>query len=149
MEITREIHINAPKDKVWAIISDINNWSQSTTAINQSSGTLALGAELSITMRGHEAGPDGIYNDGPSYKPKITELNDGTSFRWRAKMGASIIFTNDKFLMLEEIEGGTKLTHTEYFSGMMLPLMKGMMQKGVPALLDEINEGFKAAAEAL
>ena len=142
MEITREIEIKAPKNKVWAVVADISGWSDVTTAVNASSGTMALGEVLSITMRGHKEG-----EDGPTYAPEFTEFENGTSFRWRATMGAGIIFTNDKKIVLEETENGTKLIHSEFFNGMMLPLMKGTMQTGVPPILDEMNAGFKAASE--
>jgi hypothetical protein len=33
------------------------------------------------------------------------------------------------------------------FNGMLLPLMKGFMQEGVPPILDEMNQAFKKEAE--
>lgn len=141
-EISREVMINAPKDKVWAAITDIDGWADSNSAINAASGDVVLGSALSITMRGENAG-----EDGPTYAPSITELDNGTSYRWSAKLVAEIIFTNDKLLLLEEVDGGTKLTHTEYFSGMMVPLMLAGFEGGVPPILDEMNAGFKAVAE--
>lgn len=143
MEIRSEIDINAPSDKVWAAVTDINGWADNNSAINAASGKAAIGEMFSITMRGNEAG-----TDGPNYAPVITEFEDGKKLRWRAKMGAEIIFTNDKSFELIEIDGGTKLVHTEYVNGMMLPLMKSFMQNGIPPILDEMNAGFKAVAEA-
>ncbi|MEP4476774.1 MAG: hypothetical protein ABJ024_17070, partial [Lentilitoribacter sp.] len=69
------------------------------------------------------------------------------SYRWRAVMGAGIIFTNDKVFELQATDTGTLLKHNEVFNGMMLPLMKGFMQEGVPPILDEMNQAFKSEAE--
>ncbi|MEW7007398.1 SRPBCC family protein [Lentilitoribacter sp. EG35] len=141
-EITSEVVIAAPKDKVWAAVTDINSWAENNSAINEASGNVVLGRKLSLTMRGEEAG-----ENGPAYDPTIVELDKGTSYRWRAKMGAELIFTNDKQFELEEVDGGTKLTHTEYFSGMLVPLMLDWFKVGVPPILAEMNAGFKATAE--
>lgn len=140
--VTRDIVINAPKDKVWAVISNINGWAESNSAVNAASGEAELGSVISITMRGEKVG-----EDGPSFAPVINDIKPMSHFRWVAKMGASIIFHNEKLLSLEDIDGGTRLTHTEYFSGMIVPLMLSWIDTGVPPILDEMNAGFKAAAE--
>lgn len=141
-EISSEVVIAAPKEKVWGAVTDINGWADSNSAIQTASGIVAQGNELSVMMRGEKAG-----EDGPAFAPVITELDQGTSYRWRAKMGAEIIFTVDKLIVLEEVDGGTKLTHSEFFSGMVVPLMLSWFKTGVPPILDEMNAGFKAVAE--
>lgn len=140
--VARDVVINAPKDIVWAVITDIDGWADNNSAVNAASGEATLGSTLSITMRGEEAG-----EDGPSFSPVIKDINPESHLRWVAKMGASIIFHNEKLLSLEEIDGRTKLTHVEYFSGMAVPLMLSWFETGVPPILDEMNAGFKAAAE--
>ena len=85
--------------------------------------------------------------DGPRYQPKIIELEEGKSLRWRAHMLAGFIFTNDKLLELEEIPGGTRLIHKELFSGLMWSMMKSQMKKGVPPILQSMNEALKEKIE--
>lgn len=142
MEIESEIEIAAPVDKVWQVITDIEKWSDFNSAINASTGVAEKGSLHSITMRGEEPG-----SAGPQYAPEIISFEDGKSYRWRAVMGVGIIFTNDKVFELEATETGTLLKHNEVFNGMMLPLMKGFMQQGVPPILAEMNQAFKAEAE--
>lgn len=142
MEIESEIEIAAPADKVWRVITNIENWSDFNPAINASAGVAKLGSEHSVTMRGEVPG-----EVGPTYMPKIMSFEDGKSYRWRAVMGAGFIFTNDKVFELQATQTGTLLKHKEVFNGMMLPLMKGFMQEGVPPILDEMNKAFKTQAE--
>ena len=142
MEIESEIEIAAPVDKVWAVLTDIEKWSDFNSAINASTGVASPGSVHSVTMRGEEAG-----TDGPQYAPEIISFDEGKSYRWRAVMGAGIIFTNHKLFELTPTDTGTLLKHSEVFNGMMLPLMKGFMQEGVPPILDEMNQAFKAEAE--
>lgn len=142
MEIESEIEIAAPADKVWHVITSIENWSDFNTAINASTGVAKLGSKHLVTMRGENPG-----EVGPQYAPEIISFEGGKTFRWRAVMGAGIIFTNDKVFELQATQTGTLLKHKEVFNGMMLPLMKSFMQEGVPPILDEMNKAFKTEAE--
>ena len=140
-EIKTEIQIAAPPEKIWSIITDFNNWKSWNPIVTQVSGSSSLGSELSVTM----CGKDG--KAAQKYKPKITNFEAPKSFRWRAKMMAEFLFTNDKTIELEKVGSGTRLIHKEFFSGMMVPLMWGFLDKGVPPMLKSMNDALKAKAE--
>lgn len=140
--ITTEIDILAPPEKVWAILTDIGQWQEWSPTINASQGEASVGSTLAITMMSKEEG-----KDGPKYSPKIIQLDEPTYFHWRAHMMAGFVFTNDKIIELEKTENGTRLIHKETFKGLMAALMKGQMSKGVPPMLDTMNEALKQQAE--
>ncbi len=141
-EIKTEIEISAPPSKVWAIITDINNWKKWSPIIKDSRGTVSVGSELSITMIGKDEG-----KDGPKYNPIITELKEPNYLSWRAHMLAGFIFTNYKIFELEETGSGTRLTHKELFKGLLAPVFCGQMEKGVPPMLNSMNKAMKDLAE--
>lgn len=140
--VKTEIEINAPPEKVWGIITDIGKWQEWSPTINGSEGGAAVGSTLTITMMGKESD-----KDGPMYNPKIIQMDEPTYFHWRAHMMAGFIFTNDKIIELEATATGTKVTHTETFKGLMAALMRGQMDKGVPPMLNMMNEALKNTAE--
>lgn len=140
--ITTEIEISATPSKVWNIITDINKWHEWSPIINASVGDVSVGSTLSITMMSKEEG-----KDGPKYSPKIIKLDEPNYFHWRAHMVAGFIFTNDKIFELEETSSGTKVTHTETFKGILAPLFRGMMKKGVTPMLNSMNEALKNESE--
>jgi len=140
-EIRTEIEIAAPPTKVWSILTDFNNWKNWNPIIDQASGTASLGSELSMTMRGEDG------KDGPKYMPIVTNFEEPKLFRWRAKMMAGFLFTNDKVFELEETGAGTRLIHKELFSGMMVPMMWSKFDKGVPPMLKSMNDALKRTAE--
>jgi hypothetical protein len=140
-EIRTEIDIAAPPTKVWGILTDFDNWKNWNPIINQASGTASLGSELSMTMRGGDG------KDGPKYMPIVTNFEEPMFFRWRAKMMAGFLFTNDKVFELEETGSGTRLIHKELFSGMMVPIMWSKFDKGVPLMLNSMNDALKRTAE--
>ena len=141
-EITEKIEISAPVEQVWNIISDIDNWADWSPIINKASGEASLGATLSITMIGKEEG-----KDGPKYNPVITVFNEPNSFRWRAKMMAGFLFTNDKHLELESTSSGTRLIHKELFSGALVPMFWSKLNKDVPSMLSSMNNALKSKVE--
>jgi hypothetical protein len=141
-EITTAIEISAPPEKVWSILTDINNWQEWSPIIKNSRGTAAVGSELTITMTGKNEG-----EEGPTYSPVITGLEAPGYLRWRAHMLAGFIFTNYKVLKLEQSGSGTRLIHKEMFKGLLAPIMCGQMEKGVPPMLNSMNQALKELAE--
>lgn len=141
-EIKTDIEISAPPAKVWAILKDIDNWQEWSPIIKDSHGIAAVGSELTIAMIGKEAG-----EDGPVYNPIITELDEPNRLRWRAHMLTGFIFTNYKVLELEETSSGTRLTHKEMFKGLLAPIFCGQMEKGVPPMLNAMNQALKTRSE--
>ena len=141
-EIKTEIEISAPPSKVWPILTDINNWQEWSPIIKESQGTATVGSELTIAMISKKEA-----EDGPIYNPIITELEERKHLRWRAHMLSGFIFTNYKELELEATNSGTRLIHKEKFKGLLAPIFCGQMEKGVPPMLNAMNQALKELAE--
>ena len=90
-------------------------------------------------------GKDG--KDANKYMPIVTNIEEPKSFRWRVKMMAGILFTNDKVFELEEISSGTRLIHREGFSGILVPMFWSKLEKGVLPMLESMNDALKKVAE--
>jgi len=141
-EIKTEIEIAAPPSKLWPILSNINNWHEWSPIIKESQGTASVGSELRIAMIGKEEG-----EEGPVYNPIITEFDEPNHLRWRAYMISGFIFTNYKVLELEETSTGTRLIHKEMFKGLLAPIFCTQMEKGVPPMLNSMNQALKELVE--
>jgi hypothetical protein len=140
-ELRSEIDIAAPAVKVWDILTNFNTWQEWNPIVNHAHGDASLNSKLSITMRGNNG------KDGPKYKPNITNLDKPTFFRWRAKMMAGFIFTNDKVFELKETGTGTRLIHKELFSGLLVKMFWNKLNNHVPSMLKSMNEAIKMLAE--
>jgi len=143
-EIRTEIDINAPMEKVWSVVTDIDKWEEWSPIINQASGAASLGSELTITMISEDGKGS---KDGPKYMPVVTIYQEPKVFRWRAKMMAEFIFTNDKVFELEEISSGTRLIHKEMYKGMIVPLFWSKLNDHVPSMLESMNDALKEKIE--
>jgi len=139
-ELRTEIEIAVPLTKVWSILTDFNNWKE-WNPICKASGAASLGSKLSVTMRCDDG------KDGHTYMPVVTNVDEPKSFRWRGVMMAGFLFTNDKVFELEEISSGTRLIHREEFSGILVPLFWGKMEKDALPMLRKMNGALKTIAE--
>ncbi len=140
-EIRTEIEIAASTNKVWGILTDLENWKEWNPVVGAASGNTSLGARLDITM----CCEDG--KDGPKYSPTIIDFEEPKVFRWRATITAGFLFTNDKIFELIETEDGTRVIHTEAFSGILVPLFWGKLNEGILPMLKTMNDALKIEAE--
>lgn len=140
-EIRTEIEISAPISKVWGLLTNFDNWKDWNPMINQASGAATKGSTLSFTMCGKNG------KNGPKYSPIVTICEEPRLFRWRVKMLAGFLFTNDRIFELEETSAGTRLTNIEAFSGIMAAMSWGKLNKFVPSMLNSMNEALKKLAE--
>lgn len=140
-QVITEIEISAPPEKVWSILTNFNHWTEWNTTITKASGETAINTQLNITMSNE------IGKDSNAYSPIITQLEAPKRLRWQAKMMANFLFKNEKLVELEATETGTKMMHTEFFSGLMVKVFWGKMKDGVPLIMHKMNQDLKAAAE--
>lgn len=140
-EIKTEVEIAAPPEKVWAVLTDFNRWTDWNTTVTKASGESAMGSQLNITMSDENG------KDSNAYSPVITKLEAPKLLRWRAKMLAEFLFTNEKLVELEATATGTRLIHRELFSGLMVKLFWSKMESGVPPILNKMNADLKKVVE--
>lgn len=140
-EIKTEVFIAAPADKVWATLTNFNDWNSWNPTVNLAQGDSSVGSKLNIIIRGNNG------EDSSKYQPIVLESNPPNKFRWRAKMLANFVFKNDRVFVLESQDGGTLLSHSEEFSGIMVPLVWGMLKKFVEPTLEKMNVALKKKVE--
>lgn len=141
-EIHSEIVINAPATKIWNVLMDFENWEKWNPTVKNASGKASLGEKLNINMKCKDDD-----SDGPKYQPIITIYEEAKSFRWRAKMMAEFLMTNDKIFELQENGSSTKIIHKELFSGIFVSLFWSKMEQDVPLMLNSMNEALKKKIE--
>jgi hypothetical protein len=140
-EIKTEIEINAMPEVVWKTLVDFNNWKNWNPIVSEVLGVPTLGSKLSVTM----CGKDG--KAAQKYQPIIFIFESPKSFRWRAKMGAEFLFTNDKIIELEKTIAGTRMIHRELFNGFLATLFWKQMKMFVPGMLNSMNVALKKQVE--
>jgi hypothetical protein len=139
--IETQIDIEAPPEKVWAALLDFASYPSWNPFIPAISGEPAPGARLEVRLR-----PPG--GAGMTVRPTVLEATPGRRLRWLGKLGVRGIFDGEHRFELEPLAGGrTRFTHAERFSGLLVPLLGGVLrstERGFRAM----NDALKARVEA-
>jgi hypothetical protein len=85
---------------------------------------------------------------GATLKPKITEVKAGETLEWLGHVGIAGLFDGRHRFQLEPNEhGGTTVTHSETFTGVLVPLFARALDTHTLAGFHMMNEALKARAE--
>lgn len=136
-----EIDIDAAPDAVWAALTDLPAFADWNPFITSSEGTVAVGQRLVNRMEP----PNGR---AMTFKPTVTEVDDGRVFEWLGRLGVPGVFDGRHRFELVPTGAGTRLIHTEHFTGALVPLMKKRLDTDTVAAFEAMNAALKARVEA-
>ena len=134
-QIETEILINAEPKKVWAILSDFENYPKWNPFIKSISGVKKTGGKLTVSIHPPDGNP-------MTFKPAVLEFLENVELRWKGKLGITGIFDGEHYFQL--IDHGnkqTKFIHGEKFSGILIPFMGKTLEKA--------KEGFELMNQSL
>src|SRR5262245_3316171 len=126
--------IAAPVEAVWAQLTDTGSFPSWNPFIQSLTGTLAVGSRLEVRI----APPNGR---PMTFRPTVTAVEEGRHLEWLGRLVLPGVFDGRHSFTLEPVEGGTRLTQAETFTGILVPLFGSTLTK--------TEEGFRAMNEAL
>ena len=138
--IETQIAIAAPPERVWAILTDFPahaSWNPFITAI---SGEPRQGGRLAIRVE-----PPG--GRGMNFRPRLLAVQPGRELRWLGRLFVPGLFDGEHYFLLEPAAGGTRLTHGEKFSGLLVAMMGRSGFDPIERGFEAMNQALKARAE--
>jgi hypothetical protein len=138
-----EILINADRQTVWNILTDLEKYGEWNPFIREIKGKAEEGQILENHMY-LEEGKKQVF------KPEVLKVEEGKEFRWLGKLFVKGLFDGEHFFLLEEAgEGQVKLIQGEIFSGLLMkPIMK-MIGEQTLNNFHAMNKALKARCENL
>ena len=138
MRFSSSVEINAPVEKVWALVDRLEEWPQWTASIKKiervSGGPLTVGSQLSVTAK--------VSRLTVNLLMTITEFVPERSVIMRGRaLGTNLI----RFYFFEPVNGKTKVTIGGEVSG----LLAWLARRGGQAVSDEIAQAAKKRIESL
>jgi carbon monoxide dehydrogenase subunit G len=138
MRFESSIDINAPVEKVWALIDKLEEWPQWMPSIKKiarlSKGPLTVGSQLSVTAK--------VSRLTVKLLMTITEFVPERTVVMKGKaLGTSLT----RFYTLEPVNGKTKVTTGGEVSG----ALAGLARRGGQAVSAEIAQAVKKKIEGL
>lgn len=106
--------IDAPPEKVWAVLTDLAAWPQWNTTVPKVEGTIAPGNKVTVYTT---ASP------GRAFPVKVSELQAPRSMVWTGGMPLGLFVGRRTYSLAGTAPGKTNFAMTETFTGLLAPLI--------------------------
>ena len=141
LEISTEIEIAAPPERVWAILLDFSAHPEWNPFVRSISGLPEPGARLRVFVK-----PEG--GRGMTFRPKVLVASASRELRWLGRLLLPGLFDGEHYFQLAAVGSGrTRFVHGERFSGILVGLARSGLEAGTRAGFVAMNEALKARAE--
>lgn len=137
--IDTTVTIGATPDRVWEVLTDLESYSEWNSFITSAGGSVAVDEDLDLEM--------GLNGRTMRISPVVQEAEIAASFEWLGKIGVRGLFDGRHRFELSANSGGTVLTHSERFTGVLAPLVFKMIEEQTREGFDAMNRDLKARAE--
>lgn len=131
------IHIHAPREKIWEILTNTAAWPIWNTTVERVEGRAAQGEAVTVYSK---------LNPGRAFPVKVSEFEAPRMMVWTGGMPLGL-FKGRRTFQLSPRDGGVEFSMTEEFSGLMEPLISKSIPNMQPAF-DEFALCLKRQAEA-
>ncbi|MDX2343485.1 MAG: SRPBCC domain-containing protein [Acidimicrobiia bacterium] len=128
--------INAPVEKVWALLTDAAGYTMWNPTIVSLEGNIAVGERISLVS---------TVNPKRAFKLNVVEMSP-QKMVWSDGMPLGLFKGERTFTVTPTTGGGTEFSMREVYSGFLAPLIT----KTIPDMTDSFEEfatGLKNAAE--
>ena len=139
-ELRSEIEIDAPPERVWAVVTEFAAYPEWNPFIRRISGELREGARLEVRIE-----PPGAR--ATTFKPTVRAVERNRELRWLGRLLVPGIFDGEHSLLIEPREGGrSRFVQSERFSGFLVGFVKGTLAK-TEGGFEQMNAALKARVE--
>jgi hypothetical protein len=141
-ELRTDIEIAAPIEAVWETLIDLAAYPGWNPFIVSAEGRAEVGERLANRLQ-----PPG--GKAMTFKPTVTVVEPTVAFGWLGRLGLPGIFDGrHRFDLAPNENGGTRLTQSEQFSGILVRFMRRSLDTQTIAGFEAMNAALKARVEA-
>lgn len=140
-DLATSISIDAPTERVWSVLLDFARYAQWNPFIRSIEGAPAVGSVIRVRMQ-----PPG--GKAMTFNPVILCCDAGREFRWKGKLVLPGVFDGEHYFQLVADGAGSNLfTHGERFTGLLVPLLRGTLERDTRAGFEAMNRALKQRVE--
>lgn len=142
-ELHTEVEINASPDAVWRVLTDFAKFPEWNPFILSATGEPSVGSKLNVLLQ-----PQGAKQ--MTFKPRVLVNSKDCELRWLGILGFRGIFDGEHIFTLEAVDPGkTRFVQRELFSGLLVPLFAGKLDKNTRPGFEAMNQALKVRVEQI
>lgn len=134
---TVTVDIDAPPARVWSLLAGVNDWKSWNTTIVRSAGVVAVGEKVTLVS---------TLDPEREFELTVAELEPEKKLVWEDGMPLGL-FSGVRTYSIDVVEGKTRFTMSEVFSGGMSGMIVGSIPDMRPSF-EAFAADLKKAAEA-
>jgi hypothetical protein len=140
-EITTNIEIDAPPERVWQILTDFSEYPEWNPFVRSIEGELKLGVQLEATI--HPPGKKPM-----KFRPRVVTLEPNRELRWEGYLLFPGLFDGEHAQVIESRgDDRVRFLHYELFRGLLVAPLLRMNGKSIRRGFEEMNLALKERAE--
>lgn len=135
-EIITSITINAPVEKVWAVLTDFSRYPQWNPFVLSLTGAVKKGNKIKVKL------------PGMKFSPTVKAFEANKELRWLGHLFLPGLFDGEhRFELIKKENGNTEFIHAERFTGILVPLFRKMLDGSTKAGFESMNKTLKEEVE--
>lgn len=140
-EIRTEINIDATPDKVWGVLTSFDDYPYWNPFLKWLNGKVEENKKIEVRITPPDA-------KGMTFKPNVLKFEKNKTFRWLGHLLMPGLFDGEHIFELNDNGNGTTtFVQREQFKGVLVPLLKKMLDDNTRRGFEMMNEALKERVE--
>jgi len=140
--ITTSIVIDAPREEVWAVLTDFERMPEWSDSLQTVTGDIRDGGAITMYFKSNPK------RDKVGEYPQTLILKEGESFGWTGQVFAAGMTDKHFYTLVDQGDGTTLLVHSDEARGGMTWLLGGVVMGKFEGYCTSFNEALKARVES-
>lgn len=137
-----EIEIEAPAERVWQVLSDLESYSQWNPFLQRVSGVLEPDEYLRVFIK-----PPGAW--GMTIKPRVIAVEESAGFSWIGHILFRGIFDGEHYFIIDPLdESRCRFVQGELFTGLLAIPILWLIRQGTRRGFQAMNQALKVRVES-
>lgn len=136
-EIVTTTSLPASPARVWQVLLDFPRYPEWNPFIRSMEGVPDEGSTIRVAI--HPPGGRAM-----TFRPTVLRNRAGQEFRWKGKLLVSGLFDGEHyFILTPAADGTTQFTQGEFFTGLLVPIFRGTLDRGTRTGFEAMNLALK------
>ena len=136
-ELRTEIEIDAPAERVWAVLIDFERFPDWNPFIRRIHGNAQVGSRLDVLLGASGTRP-------MRFRPTVKAVVPNRELRWLGRLGLPRLFDGEHIFQIEPLgPNRVRFVQRERFRGLLVPLLARSLNRDVRRGFEEMNRALR------